>query len=110
MRRRERVAGQSGLDKERGKPARRASIVASFELPGAARACPNPSLRPAPKTVPTLPPIDGVRIATAEVGIRYKDRTDVLYVTLARDTAVAGVFTRSKCPSAQQYVNVEGTP
>src|SRR5688500_18767709 len=54
----------------------------------------------APKTVPTLPPIDGVRIATAEAGIRYKDRTDVLYVTLARDTAVAGVFTRSKCPSA----------
>ena len=54
----------------------------------------------APKTVPTLPPIEGVRIATAEAGIRYKHRTDVLYVTFARDTAVAGVLTRSKCPSA----------
>jgi glutamate N-acetyltransferase/amino-acid N-acetyltransferase len=47
-----------------------------------------------------LPAIEGVRIATAEAGIRYKNRTDVLYVSLARDTAVAGVFTRSKCPSA----------
>ena len=54
----------------------------------------------APKVVPTLPPIEGVRIATAEAGIRYKNRTDVLYVTLAKDTAVAGVLTRSKCPSA----------
>jgi len=54
----------------------------------------------APKTYPTLPPIEGVRIATAEAGIRYKNRTDVLYVALAKETAVAGVFTRSKCPSA----------
>jgi glutamate N-acetyltransferase/amino-acid N-acetyltransferase len=54
----------------------------------------------APKHVPTLPPIEGVRIATAEAGIRYKNRTDVLYVTLPKGTAVAGVFTRSKCPSA----------
>ncbi len=54
----------------------------------------------APKVVPTLPPLEGVRIATAEAGIRYKNRTDVLYVTLAKDTAVAGVLTRSKCPSA----------
>ena len=54
----------------------------------------------APKSFPTLPAIDGVRIATAEAGIRYKNRTDVLYVTLPKDTAVAGVFTRSKCPSA----------
>ncbi|QFU17795.1 bifunctional glutamate N-acetyltransferase/amino-acid acetyltransferase ArgJ [Microvirga thermotolerans] len=54
----------------------------------------------APKTYPALPEIEGVRIATAEAGIRYRNRTDVLYVTLAKDTAVAGVFTRSKCPSA----------
>lgn len=54
----------------------------------------------APSFSPTLPPIEGVRIATAEAGIRYRGRTDVLYVELAEDTAVAGVFTRSKCPSA----------
>lgn len=54
----------------------------------------------APKTVPTLPPIEGVGIATAEAGIRYKGRTDVLAVALAEGTTVAGVFTRSRCPSA----------
>jgi glutamate N-acetyltransferase/amino-acid N-acetyltransferase len=54
----------------------------------------------APKLFPALPSLEGVRIATAEAGIRYRNRTDVLYVTLPKDTAVAGVFTRSKCPSA----------
>jgi glutamate N-acetyltransferase / amino-acid N-acetyltransferase len=54
----------------------------------------------APKAVPTLPAIEGVRIATAEAGIRYKNRTDVLYMTFPKDTTVAGVLTRSKCPSA----------
>jgi glutamate N-acetyltransferase/amino-acid N-acetyltransferase len=54
----------------------------------------------APKTVPNLPPIDGVTLATAEAGIRYKGRTDVLAVGLAKGTTVAGVFTRSRCPSA----------
>ncbi|MEE7456641.1 bifunctional ornithine acetyltransferase/N-acetylglutamate synthase [Methylorubrum populi] len=54
----------------------------------------------APSTTPALPEIAGVRLATAEAGIRYKDRTDVLYVALDEGTAVAGVFTRSRCPSA----------
>jgi glutamate N-acetyltransferase / amino-acid N-acetyltransferase len=54
----------------------------------------------APKTVPHLPEIAGVRLATAEAGIRYKGRTDVLLAVFDRGTAVAGVFTRSKCPSA----------
>ncbi len=54
----------------------------------------------APKTQPTLPPLDGVRIATAEAGIKYKNRTDLLVMTFDAGTEVAGVFTRSKCPSA----------
>lgn len=54
----------------------------------------------APATTPALPEIAGVRLATAEAGIRYRDRTDVLYVALAEGTQVAGVFTRSRCPSA----------
>jgi glutamate N-acetyltransferase/amino-acid N-acetyltransferase len=54
----------------------------------------------APVTVPELPPLPGVRIATAQAGIRYSGRTDVLYVDLAAGTRAAGVFTRSKCPSA----------
>jgi glutamate N-acetyltransferase / amino-acid N-acetyltransferase len=54
----------------------------------------------APKSYPAMPAIEGVALATAEAGIRYKGRTDVLYVALAEGTSVAGVFTRSRCPSA----------
>jgi glutamate N-acetyltransferase/amino-acid N-acetyltransferase len=54
----------------------------------------------APQTYPDLPPIGGVRLATAQAGIRYKARTDVLYVAMDQGAAVAGVFTRSRCPSA----------
>jgi glutamate N-acetyltransferase/amino-acid N-acetyltransferase len=54
----------------------------------------------APKTVPDMPEIAGVRLATAEAGIRYKNRTDVLLAVMDKGTAVAGVFTKSKCPSA----------
>ena len=54
----------------------------------------------APKTVPQLPPVEGVRLATAAAGIRYAGRTDVMLAWFEPGTTVAGVFTRSKCPSA----------
>jgi glutamate N-acetyltransferase / amino-acid N-acetyltransferase len=54
----------------------------------------------APRKHPVLPPIEGVRIATAEAGIKYKGRTDLLVMTFDAGTTVAGVLTRSKCPSA----------
>jgi glutamate N-acetyltransferase/amino-acid N-acetyltransferase len=54
----------------------------------------------APTHVPELPIVDGVRLATAAAGIRYKGRTDVLLATFDKGTTVAGVFTKSKCPSA----------
>jgi glutamate N-acetyltransferase/amino-acid N-acetyltransferase len=54
----------------------------------------------APKNVPNMPTIAGIRLATAEAGIRYKNRTDVLLAVMDKGTAVAGVFTKSKCPSA----------
>ena len=47
-----------------------------------------------------MPPVAGVRLATAAAGIRYAGRTDVLLALLDAGTSVAGVFTRSKCPSA----------
>ncbi|TGV75831.1 bifunctional ornithine acetyltransferase/N-acetylglutamate synthase, partial [Mesorhizobium sp. M00.F.Ca.ET.158.01.1.1] len=31
-----------------------------------------------PKQYPKIPEIEGVRIATAEAGIKYKNRTDLL--------------------------------
>jgi glutamate N-acetyltransferase/amino-acid N-acetyltransferase len=54
----------------------------------------------APQHVPDMPAIAGVRLATAEAGIRYAGRTDVLLALFDAGTTTAGVFTRSKCPSA----------
>jgi len=54
----------------------------------------------APSNFPDMPEIAGVRLTTGEAGIRYKGRTDVLLALFDKGTTVAGVFTRSKCPSA----------
>ena len=45
----------------------------------------------APTNVPDMPEIAGVRLATAEAGIRYKGRTDVLLALMDKGTTVAGV-------------------
>ena len=54
----------------------------------------------APAQPPVLPPIDGVRLAACEAGIRYAGRTDLLLALFDPSTAVAGVFTTSKTASA----------
>lgn len=54
----------------------------------------------APKSYPEMPVIRGVRMATAAAGIKYKNRTDVLLMVFDEPAAVAGVFTKSRCPSA----------
>ena len=54
----------------------------------------------APKVLPHLPAIDGVRFASCAAGIRYPGRTDLLLVLFEPGTAVAGVLTRSKTTSA----------
>jgi len=60
-----------------------------------------PAVSPlAPKSFPNLPAIDGVAFATAEAGIKYRDRRDVLLAVFDKGATVAGVFTQSKCPSA----------
>jgi len=54
----------------------------------------------APASFPVLPPIDGVQLGTAEAGVRYQGRTDVLLATFDAGTNVAGVFTQSTMPGA----------
>ncbi|THD44684.1 MAG: bifunctional glutamate N-acetyltransferase/amino-acid acetyltransferase ArgJ [Bradyrhizobium sp.] len=54
----------------------------------------------APKKTPAMPAIEGLRFATAAAGVRYQGRTDVMLALFDRPATVAGVFTRSKCPSA----------
>jgi glutamate N-acetyltransferase/amino-acid N-acetyltransferase len=50
--------------------------------------------------LPELPPLAGVRLGAAEVGIRYQGRTDVVMMELSPGSAAAGVFTSNKCPGA----------
>ncbi len=54
----------------------------------------------APTAQKPLPAVAGVRLANAAAGIKYPGRTDVMVAQLAPGTQVAGVFTRSKAPSA----------
>ena len=52
----------------------------------------------APPCFPDMPPVDGVRLAVAETGLKYRNRPDLLLVDLAPGTSVAGVLTRSTAP------------
>ena len=54
----------------------------------------------APNSFPKLPIIDGVKFATAAVGIKYRARTDVMLASIAAGSTVAGVFTRSATRAA----------
>jgi glutamate N-acetyltransferase/amino-acid N-acetyltransferase len=54
----------------------------------------------APAAIQVLPPVAGARLATANSGIRYKGRDDLLLIELAPGTSCAGVFTCSLTRSA----------
>jgi glutamate N-acetyltransferase/amino-acid N-acetyltransferase len=54
----------------------------------------------APSSFPELPKISGINLATAASGTRYKGRDDMLLITLAPDSNVAGVFTKSDTAAA----------
>ena len=54
----------------------------------------------APAHTPTLPPIEGVRLAAGACGVRYHGRTDLLLVELDPGTTAAGAFTRSLAAGA----------
>ena len=54
----------------------------------------------APKSYPEIAAVDGVRFAAGAAGVRYAGRTDVMLALFDEGTQVAGVFTKSKCPSA----------
>ena len=51
----------------------------------------------APAALPTMPTIDGVNIFTCHSGLRYKERDDIMMMTLAPDKKfiATGVFTQS---------------
>ena len=55
----------------------------------------------APAAFPHLPLIAGVRPAIARARYKNWDRCDLTFIALSEGTAVAGVTTRSKCPSPE---------
>jgi glutamate N-acetyltransferase/amino-acid N-acetyltransferase len=55
----------------------------------------------APAAFPVLPKIAGVRAAIARAHYKTWDRCDLTFVALDEGTAVAGVTTKSKCPSPE---------
>jgi glutamate N-acetyltransferase/amino-acid N-acetyltransferase len=54
----------------------------------------------APKSLPRLPVVEGLRFATCEAGIRYANRTDLMLALFEPGTSVAGILTQSKTASA----------
>ncbi len=54
----------------------------------------------APAEIPALEPIDGIKLAATNCGIRYKGRSDLTAILLDPGTVMAGVFTKSKTPGA----------
>ena len=55
----------------------------------------------APSQSPILPDIAGVTCRIARARYKEWDRCDLTFVELAENTAVAGVLTKSKCPSPE---------
>jgi len=53
----------------------------------------------APERPPQLPPVEGVRLAACEAGIRYQGRKDLMLAVFDEGTVVAGVLTTSKTSS-----------
>ncbi|MBU6207685.1 MAG: bifunctional glutamate N-acetyltransferase/amino-acid acetyltransferase ArgJ, partial [Alphaproteobacteria bacterium] len=50
---------------------------------------------------PAMPTIDGVECRIARAGYKDWGRCDLTFITLAEGTAVAGITTRSTCPSPE---------
>ena len=53
-----------------------------------------------PDKFPDLPAIEGIGLAVAASGLKYKNRDDLLLMTLSETATVAGVFTRSDTAAA----------
>ena len=54
----------------------------------------------APAQFPTLPPLAGFEMATAEAGVKYRGRTDLWVLRSQTGTQIAGVYTQNACPGA----------
>jgi len=81
---------------EEAKPAAAAPAVASTGSPGK----PGLAVSPLAVPLPDMPPVGGVRLASARSGFYKHDRKDTLLMVFAEGTTAAGVFTRHTIGSA----------
>ena len=56
---------------------------------------------PLARPFPDLPPVAGVEVRVARAGYKDWGRADLTFATLVEGTAVAGVLTKSRCPSPE---------
>lgn len=54
----------------------------------------------APREWPNMPALPGVRLGAVEAKIKYANKLDLGAIVFDEPASVAGVFTRSRCPSA----------
>ncbi len=73
---------------------------AAAEAPAPAKSAPAVSPLAPKDGFPAIPAIDGVRLAAAPAGVKYKNRNDVMLAEIAPGSTIAGVFTRSSTRSA----------
>jgi len=59
------------------------------------------TVSPLATSFPVLPPIPGVTIAVTRAGYKSWDRADLTFAQFDEGTAVAGVLTKSRCPSPE---------
>ena len=59
------------------------------------------TISPLASPFPDLPPVAGVALTVTRAGYKAWDRADLTYAAFDAGTAVAGVTTRSKCPSPE---------
>ena len=54
----------------------------------------------APENFPVMAVVEGLEIATASTGIKYKNRDDLMIIKMIEGTSVAGFLTQSSTCSA----------
>ena len=54
----------------------------------------------APESFPEIPAVAGVRLTGMAVGLKESGRPDLFLAELAKGSTIAGILTRSQCPSA----------
>ena len=62
----------------------------------------------APAHFPDLPPLAGIKLATAATGLKYKGRDDLFLIMADEGSSFAGVFTKSATAAVPVHISRAG--